>query len=287
MSTYCSPLRYPGGKNCIFPFMGRIFYENDLIGIRYAEPYAGGAGLALRLLFEGYVEHIYINDLDVSIYSFWIAILNRADEFCEWVENVEVSVENWDVYKNVQNNSSNQDYFELAKSTFFLNRTNVSGIIKGGMIGGKEQKGKYKLNVRFNRQDLVDRIRKIADAKQHISVSNLDGLHFISKLNRSKEDIFIYLDPPYFNKGSDLYMNSYSREDHTKLSEYVRKMRNRWMISYDKSEFILKLYTYTERKISYRLSQSASNKVGNEILIFSSEIDYLNSVKALNSPICI
>jgi DNA adenine methylase len=285
MSTYYSPLRYPGGKNCIFPFVGKLFYENDLIGIGYAEPYAGGAGLALRLLLEGYVEHVYINDFDRSIYSFWIAILNRTDEFCNWIENVEISVKSWNRYREIQNNLDGENCFELAKSTFFLNRTNISGIIKGGMIGGKEQKGKYKLDVRFNRQDLISRIRKIADAKQHISVSNLDGLHFIGKLNRNKEDIFIYLDPPYFNKGSDLYMNSYSKEDHTKLSKYVRKMRNRWMISYDRSDFILNLYTYTERKITYKLSQSASNKVGNEILIFSNEIDYLNSVKVLNSPI--
>ena len=284
---YYSPLRYPGGKNCIFQFVGRLFYENELIGIRYAEPYAGGAGLALRLLFEGYVEHIYINDLDISIYSFWMAIFNRVDDFCEWIENVEISVKNWNKYKDIQNNSVNEDFFELAKSTFFLNRTNVSGIIKGGMIGGKEQKGKYKLDARFNKHDLISRIKKIAGAKQHISLSNLDGLQFVSKLNRNKKDIFIYLDPPYFKKGSMLYLNSFSNEDHINLSKYVGKIKNRWMISYDKSEFILNLYTYTERRIVYKLSQSTSNKIGDEILIFSQEIDYLNSINALNSPLLI
>lgn len=282
MNTYYSPLRYPGGKNCIFPFMGRLFYENDLVGIRYAEPYAGGAGLALRLLFEGYVEHVYINDLDRSIYSFWIAILHRTDEFCEWIESVEISVENWNRYREIQNSLGDRDCFELAKSTFFLNRTNVSGIIKGGMIGGREQRGNYKLDARFNRQSLIGRIRKIAGSKQHISVSNLDGLHFISRLNRKKDDTFIYLDPPYFNKGADLYMNFYSKEDHKRLSRFVRKMKTKWMISYDKSDFVLSLYE--ERKIAYKLSQSASNKVGNEVLIFSSEIDYTSSMEVLNSP---
>jgi len=285
MSTYYSPLRYPGGKNCIFPFMSKLFYENDLIGIRYAEPYAGGAGLALRLLFEGYVDHIYINDLDRSIYSFWIGILDRTNEFCDWIEDVEISVENWHKYKKIQRNSEDADYFDLAKSTFFLNRTNVSGIIKGGIIGGQNQAGKYKLDVRFNKKDLVSRIKKVANAKNHISVSRLDGLNFIGKLEKKAEDIFIYLDPPYFNKGADLYMNSYSAKEHRKLSKYVRHMKRKWIMSYDRNDFILQLYP--ERKIAYKLSQSASNKVGNEVLIFSDQLDYLDSIQALKSPICL
>jgi DNA adenine methylase len=285
MSTYYSPLRYPGGKNCIFPFMSKLFYENDLIGIRYAEPYAGGAGLALRLLFEGYVDHIYINDLDRSIYSFWIGILDRTNEFCDWIENVEISIENWHKYKKIQNNSEDADYFDLAKSTFFLNRTNVSGIIKGGIIGGQNQTGKYKLDVRFNKKDLASRIKKVADAKNHISVSRLDGLNFISKLEKKAEDVFIYLDPPYFKKGADLYMNSYSTKEHRKLSKYVRHMKRKWIMSYDRNDFILQLYP--ERKIAYKLSQSASNKVGNEVLIFSDQLDYLDSMQALKSPICL
>lgn len=286
MSKYYSPLRYPGGKNCIFSFMSQLFYENDLIGVRYAEPYAGGAGLALRLLFEGYVEHIYINDLDKSIYSFWLALLNRHDDFCKWLEKVEITVKNWEKYKAIQNNSSTEDYFELAKSTFFLNRTNVSGIIGGGIIGGRDQIGKYKLNARFNKEELIGRIRKIAEAKQHISVSNLDGLQFISRLNKKQRDIFFYLDPPYVNKGADLYMNFYSARDHASLSKYVReKMQGRWIMSYDKNDFILNLYP--EKKIVYRLSQSVSNKVGNEILIFSPELEFYESMKMLNSAMCI
>lgn len=284
MNIHYSPLRYPGGKNCIFPFVSKIFYENNLIGTSYAEPYAGGSGLALRLLCEGYVDHIYINDLDKSIYAFWVSILNRSDEFCEWVEKVDVSITNWNKYKDIQRSSEEMDYFELAKSTFFLNRTNISGVIKGGVIGGQEQKGKFKIDARFNKQDLINRIKKIADIQERISVSNLDGLSFINKLNRKREDIFIYLDPPYYQKGADLYMNFYSKKDHQRLSEYVHKMHKKWMVSYDSHEFILNLYS-EQNKVVYKLSQAASNRIGDEILIFSEGIDYTNSIKVLNSPI--
>lgn len=283
MSVYHSPLRYPGGKNCIFPFVANIFYENNLIGVSYAEPYAGGAGLALRLLCEGYVDHIYINDLDRSIYAFWNSVINRPDELCEWIKDVEVSISNWNKYRVIQGRANVADSFELAKSTFFLNRTNISGIIKGGVIGGQEQLGKYKIDARFNKQDLITRIQKIAGIKDRISVSNLDGLSFINKLNKKREEIFVYLDPPYYQKGADLYMNFCSKEDHKKLSKQVRKMHKLWMVSYDNHDFILNLYA-GQNKISHRLSQSASNRVGEEIFIFSESLNFVDSIKRLNSP---
>lgn len=286
LTIYHSPLRYPGGKNCIFQFVSNIFYENHLIGINYAEPYAGGAGLALRLLFEGYVNHIYINDLDKSIYAFWDSVINRTDDFCEWIQNVDVSISNWNKYKEMQNHSYELDYFDLAKSTFFLNRTNISGIIKGGVIGGQDQKGKYKIDVRFKKQDLTNRIQKIARIKNRITISNLDGLAFINKLNKKKEEIFVYLDPPYYLKGAELYMNFCSDKDHRKLSQQVRKMHKTWMVSYDKHDFILNLYA-KQKMISHRLSQSASNRVGEEIIIFSEKLNFFDSIKTLNSPILI
>ena len=118
MSRFASPLRYPGGKNCIFGFVSELFYENNLIGIDYAEPYAGGAGLALRLLFEEYVNNIYINDFDKSIYAFWKTVTENHDLFCDWIENVPVDVDSWHFYKEVQNNSDSYDLTDLAKSTF-------------------------------------------------------------------------------------------------------------------------------------------------------------------------
>lgn len=286
MSHFCSPLRYPGGKNCIFPFVSQLFYENELVGAAYAEPYAGGAGLALRLLFEEYVERIYINDLDRSIYAFWVSILTSPDAFCSWIDDVDVSMDSWHKYKSIQNNGQSVDMFELAKSTFFLNRTNVSGVIKGGVIGGYEQKGRYKIDARFKKSDLIERIQKIARFKDRIAVSNLDGLAFIKKMDEKPENIFIYLDPPYYQKGADLYMNFYSAGDHEKLSKHVREMKKKWMVSYDNHDFILNLYA-EKKKVLYKLSQSASNRVGDEILIFSKDIAFKRSIDLLSSPICL
>lgn len=285
-SRFDSPLRYPGGKAKIFPFVSKLIYENNLIGCSYAEPYAGGAGLALKLLYDEYVNKIFINDLDKSIYALWNTILNNNLRICDWLADVDVTIENWLYYKDIQKRPYLYDDLELAKSTFFLNRTNVSGVIKGGIIGGINQKGKYKIDARFNKIDLIKRIEKIEKFKDRIFISNLDGLAFINRMDKKKEDVFIYLDPPYFQKGADLYMNFYSKKDHKKLSSKINKTKSKWMVSYDNHEFILNLYE-ERRKVNYKLSQSASNRIGDEILIFSEDLIFKNSIKSLKSPLII
>lgn len=282
MSRFASPLRYPGGKNCIFKFVADMFCNNDMVGISYAEPYAGGSGLALRLLFEEYADRIYINDFDRSIYAFWKTILDYSDNFCDWIEDVPVNIESWNHYKSLQQDSKNKSLMALSKSTFFLNRTNISGVIKGGVIGGASQKGRYKIDARFNKADLIKRIQKIARFKDRIEVSNLDGINFIKNINKRKENMFVYLDPPYFEKGSSLYMNYYVQKDHEHLARYVKKINKKWMVSYDNNNFIISLYNDFQ-KVSYELSHATSNKIGNEIFVFPNHLKFSKSTKYLHN----
>ena len=281
-SHFESPLRYPGGKACIFPFISKLFYENNLLGINYAEPYAGGSGLALKLLFNEYVNEIFINDYDYSIYSFWNSILESNQRFCDWVEEVEIDVENWLYFKSVIKNPDEHSQFEIAQAVFFLNRTNISGVIKGGIIGGLEQKGKYKIDARFNKNDLIKRIERIAGFKHRISISNLDGISFIRKLNKNTQNTFIYLDPPYVHKGAELYMNYFKKKDHERLARQVESIKHKWLVSYDNNDFIINLYG-KQRKIRYSLSQSASNRIGNEILVFAEQLKFNQSIENLKN----
>lgn len=283
-SIHKSPLRYPGGKNCIYTFVRNLIEENNMVGIKYAEPYSGGAGLALRLLMNGLVSEIHINDLDPSIYAFWNAILHQTDDFCSWIEEVKIDIPTWEYYKQVQRERDQHNKIELAKSTFFLNRTNVSGIIFGGPIGGMKQMGKYRLSARFNKSELIYRIRSIAALSNQIHLSNLDGLYFLDKIEQTHNDIFIYLDPPYYKKGSFLYMNAFHDDNHRDLSKRVVQLHNRWMVSYDNQDFILELYPQY-RKIVYQLSQCTSNRVGDEVLIFDNRLTFECAKSQLKKPI--
>lgn len=276
---YYSPLRYPGGKDKIYKFVASLIEENNLIGINYAEPYAGGAGLALHLLNNEFVGKIYLNDLAPEIYSFWCAVLDRTEELCEWVDSVKVSIDSWHYYKEAQ---SSGDLFELAKSTFFLNRTNVSGVLKGGVIGGLNQTGRFKIDARFNKRVLISRIQSIARMKNRIVLSNIDGIRFVNKLNNRVGDFFINLDPPYYEDGKDLYLNYYKEKDHINLSKCVSKITKHWMISYDNSDFILGLYQ-KYNTIKYHLSSGTSNGIGEEVIVLPDSIKYEKSRQHLNT----
>ena len=261
--SFASPLRYPGGKTSIFSFMSSLFYENSLIGYSYAEPYAGGCGLALQLLFNEFVDKVYLNDL------------------CDWIEDVSVNLENWYECRTIYQNTSS-DLISLAKATFFLNRTNVSGVLKGGVIGGQKQQGKYKIDARFNKQDLINRIQKIALFKERIHLFNLDGVDFVKKINRKKDDIFIYFDPPYYQKGSDLYMNYFKDKDHLRLKIIIEKLKKKWIVSYDNHEFIKNIYS-NNYQVVYQLAQSTSNRVGDEVIIFSGQLRFQKAIQQLKN----
>lgn len=268
----------------MFNFFSQILYDNELIGTTYAEPYAGGCGLALKLLFTEHVDRILINDLDYSIYSIWFSILNHNEEFCEWLNDVDVSIHNWNKYKNVISVPEDNSEIDIAKAAFFLNRTNVSGIIKGGPIGGHKQLGNYSLSVRFNKKDLINRIKRIHDFRDRIVLSNLNATDFIKKYNKKKQKIFFYFDPPYVKKGAELYLNYYRNKDHVNLCNIIKNLKSHWVISYDDNQLIKGLYCDFPRVI-YSLSQSASNRVGKEILIFSKQINFLHSILTLTEPI--
>ncbi|HEV2339220.1 MAG TPA: DNA adenine methylase [Patescibacteria group bacterium] len=272
---FYSPLRYPGGKNKLAKFVGLICKENNING-HYVEPYAGGASVALFLLFNGYVSKITINDIDRSIYAFWYSVLNHTDRFCKLIENSDVNIDTWYECKKIQNNKKKASLIQLGFSTFFLNRTNISGIINAGVIGGLEQQGKYKIDCRYNKKQLIERITNISKQKKNIRVFNLDALALIKKIQQESRNtsIIFYFDPPYYVKGESLYMNFYKHRDHLKVSKAIKKIKNaRWIVSYDNVEEIKKMYIGCS-KIEYSLFHTAhAAKKGNEVLFFSNNLN--------------
>lgn len=279
MRSY-SPLRYPGGKNQFYDTVRSLINLNQLCGCTYVEPFAGGSGVALRLIFEDIVEKVIINDYDISIYSFWYSVLHFPEWFCEKIEKTSITMSEYYIQRDIQNNKDNANLRELGFSTFFLNRTNRSGIIKGGPIGGFDQSGTYPLDCRFNKADLINKIRLISSQKERIQLYNLDAIELLRTINwEENKKYFLFLDPPYYKKGNKLYFNYYKYDDHVNLAKLVKtELANKqWIITYDVCDEIKNIYQEIPcRKIS--LNYSVQTKKTASEYIFYNEIRMPDSI---------
>jgi DNA adenine methylase len=265
-----SPLRYPGGKWRLSEFFQHLIDINFAQPPTYAEAYAGGASLALSLLFSGAVTEIFLNDLDPALYAFWHCVLHRTGDLTDLIERVKVTPDEWRRQKRIYATGPAVGKLCLGFATFFLNRTNHSGILNGGMIGGRRQRGEWKLDARFNRSDLVSRIKKISTYREQIHFSNFDAADFIlSRRHMNKE--LLYLDPPYY-RPAHLYLNIYKPSDHTNLRDRVLTLPCKWAISYDYVKEIRELYRGQPSRRVDLLHTARSARKGQEVIFFSTKL---------------
>ena len=273
MATTYTPIRYPGGKTKLYPEIRAILEMNDLLGHPYAELFAGGAGLAIKLLLKGDVSSIVINDYDRAVYCMWDAIVNHAEEMCEFIDSAVLDIETWKKVRDMYQNHDGVGDFELGKAAFYLNRTNVSGILSGGVIGGLEQTGNYKMDVRFNRKTLKKKIMDIAARRDDIEVTRLDAEDFIDD-RMGDSELFAYLDPPYVQKGPGLYRSAFDEAKHRSLARKVGDARSKWVVTYDADKLIDDIYGDYERG-DLEISYTANVKtVGREKIILGPGLNW-------------
>ena len=285
MNPFVSPLRYPGGKLKVVDYIKRVFEANDLFDGVYIEPYAGGASVALSLLFSEYAHSIRINDIDLSIYAFWHSVIHDTDALCRMIAETPVNMDVWHRQRDIQKYKETVDLLTLGFSTFFLNRANRSGILSAGAIGGQHQTGRFPITARFNKKDLIGRIQNIAEYADRIVLTNLDAVELLGSLSSITEKSLCYLDPPYYVKGRDLYLNYYEDKDHQQIADAVARYPHKWIMSYDAVPFIKDLYR-TYRQCEYHLSYSAGNPAkGREVMIYSDELVVPDSSIIKNSYI--
>jgi DNA adenine methylase len=270
-----SPLRYPGGKQKLAPFIIEILIENDLLNGHYVEPYAGGAGAALELLLGKHVNSIHLNDSSYAIYAFWNAVLSQPERFCRLISSASMNISEWEMHKDIVKHSSNHNIFDVGFSTFFLNRVNRSGVLSGGLIGGRSQEGVWKMDARFTRNELIRRIEMIALNADAISISNLDAEQYIRENTiYLPNNTLIYFDPPYYEKASGLYLDFYHKDDHARIATVIQsEVRQKWVLSYDNAPQILSLYNQ-RRSFTYDLQYNASRVYkGKEVFVFCDSLN--------------
>ena len=279
MNFYYSPLRYPGGKSKISEYVIDLIINNNMRGCVYIEPFAGGASVALRLIMDDVCSKAIINDKDRSIYAFWYSVKYYNNELCELIQKTQITVDEWYNQKEIQKNKETADLLSLGFSTFFLNRVNRSGILIAGIIGGKNQSGEYLMSARFNKIELINRIKRISHISDKLEIYNLDAIDFINEINsRYTRNCFYYLDPPYYVKGKGLYMNYYTDNDHKDILNAVKKLSNhKWIISYDNVDFIRNLYNKFRTSEFFLNYFASSHSKGKEVLIYCDNMTIANT----------
>jgi len=270
MARNKTPLRYPGGKQRLSPFILELLLANGLEGGHYVEPYAGGAGVAIELLISGHVQAVHLNDSSLPIYAFWQSAVNNTDAFCRRISSADLNVEEWRRQREILRNPTEHDELDLGFATFYLNRTNRSGVLSGGVIGGLGQAGQWKIDARFPRNELIRRVEVIGSFREAIHLQNSDAEDFITGyIPVLPENTLVYCDPPYFEKASRLYLNHYAPSDHERIAGIIQAQQRNWVVSYDAVEQILGYYS-ARRKFLYSLQYNAARAYkGNEVFVFS------------------
>lgn len=268
-SPYLSPLRYPGGKARLAPYLARVMAAQSTNAETYCEPYAGGAGAGLRLLSDGYVSKLIINDLNPGIAAFWRSAFFNTDVLVKMVNDCAVTVENWKLQRSVYLAQGEYDDLSLGFATFFLNRTNRSGILNARPIGGLEQTGNWLIDARFNKADLTLRLEALGALARQVDVRQERAIELIRSLNRRKKPVLLYVDPPYVVAGDGLYMTDHSWAEHHRLAQVLTKSPHPWILTYDADERTRELYR-DFRCLRFGISHTAQvQKVGREFMFFS------------------
>jgi len=262
-----SPFRYPGGKGKLSKFLALSIVTNNLQGCTLTEPFCGGAGGTLPLLMSGLIGKLRLNDINPGISGFWHSIKNNPDALIKMIETEPVNIDAWHHWRNIYFSETGSSTLEKGFAAFFLNRTNRSGMLHAGPIGGRAQIGDYLIDCRFTRETLIKRVEKIALFSKKITITSKDAVKSISGLS---SDSLIYADPPYVKEGKNIYDEfCFSEKNHMRFSKALKRNKSHWILSYDDHPLIHKLYSTSGINIvelSYAINKA---RVGRELLIAS------------------
>jgi len=277
-----NPLRYPGSKSSLTDYIATIIEENLLSGCTIYEPYAGSASVSFEMLIRGFALQAVLVERDPLIYAFWKSVFDNTEDLCNKISKLDITIQTWksfQLYREISD-PKEHDILELGLAGLFFNRTNFSGIIGAGPIGGQNQSSDYSIDCRFNKTRIVRQINEISQFREKVTVIFGDALEFMQneeeKINNGFS--FVYIDPPYYAQGKKLYRYYYDDSSHKKLASYILSKEFPWLISYDDHPKIKILYANRASQPIYLDYSLKTSRQGSELLISNLVIPPLSLV---------
>jgi len=277
MPKMTNPLRYPGGKRFLVDYVAGLIKVNNMTGTTIHEPFAGSAAVSLEMLNRGLVERAVLVEKDPLIYSFWRSVVERPEELCARIDDLKINMDTWNTLSSLRNRDNPLgDTLELGLAGLFFNRTNYSGIIMANPLGGKTQSSGYSLDCRFNKERVMEQIIAVARFRDQITVEWADAIRYLQGNRRAMTEgnHFVYVDPPYYEKGQSLYRYYFTDVNHENLAMLLQGCTFPWLLSYDNHPFIQDLYfgQVARHQEFYMDSFIKSRSRGAELLISNLEI---------------
>ncbi|WP_369340694.1 DNA adenine methylase [Bacillus subtilis] len=251
LSKRISPYRYPGGKSRIIDFLYTHLQKNKTQ--KLISPFTGGGSFELSLLAAGVVDHLHLNDLDFGVYALWWVIKHMPYALIDLVKNIEPDHKTFFYAQSIiKNDYRGTDLVDAAWSSLIVNRLAFSGIAKANPLGGKKGNKKSLLS-RWNPEELVKRIEKVHSLSDRMVITQENAVNLIEEAYW-EEDSTIFIDPPYVDKGKQLYPCYYTEKDHRELSFLLDTLHFEFpgadiITTYDYNEWIQNLYEFPDIKV--------------------------------------
>jgi DNA adenine methylase len=273
--------RYPGGKGkskLCNEIARRLTDQAEHTGLQYREPFFGGGSVGLKFLSDNPgTKKIWINDKDIGISCLWTAVIRYHDDFKSRVHGFVPSVTAFRELRSELTTISTlpkqcDEIVDIGFKKLAIHQISYSGLgtKSGGPLGGVEQKSKYKIDCRWSPDYICKKVDKLHSQFKTIEVQG-DGctnLDFSSLIEDTSCDSLLYLDPPYYVKGNDLYQCGFTSKDHERLASALKNTKHAWVLSYDDCHEIRELYkwAYIEPlNVNYSITALKDKKTGERL----------------------
>tara|TARA_B100000965_G_scaffold208050_1_gene173856 strand:- start:400 stop:1275 length:876 start_codon:yes stop_codon:yes gene_type:complete len=289
MKALKTPLRYPGGKSKAIKTLAQWYPK---VITEYREPFIGGGSIAIDITKANPDIPVWVNDLYVPLYNFWVQLRDRGEELSERVRHEKqktldegdpdkITAKAKELFNKYKAEIDTYDDFEKAVAFFIMNKCSYSGLTENSTFSQTASNSNFSLVG-------ADKLAKFSELIKNWKITNID----YSEVMKAKgyADTFIFLDPPYdikdflYGKNREMHKSF----DHDLFADNVSTCIHKFMITYNLNDRLLDLYknyNLKEWKLRYSMAhrgdKGTNENIKTELLVTNYEVNPTNTLQEM------